>query len=152
MTPLLLIPVAAAGAFLYFKSKKSSAENLRADFRGVAIDSKETAANLFMRLVYSVKVQITNPDRSAVNVKGIFLNVFLNGKKIGTVEKLDKFAVPARSAQDIKLTGSILTLGAINTIKDIILNPGKRSLSLQISGFIDTDLGRLTLDQQPINI
>lgn len=145
-----LIPLALVGAGVYFLRRKvSSAQNLQVDIDDIAIDSQATKNSWYTKLFYQVKLQVTNPDQAAVNITAVNLDVFVNGQKIGRVQKLDRVTIPARSQANVAVTASVSTLSIATTIKDYFTGQGE--LLIKVSGFVDTDLGRVTLQDQTVN-
>lgn len=145
-----LIPLALVGAGVYFlRQKASSAQNLQIDVQDIAIDSEATKNSWFAKLFYQVKLQVTNPDQAAVTIKAVNLDVYVNGQKLGRLQKLDSITIPPRSQLNVAVTANIATLSVLTAVKDYFLGSGE--LIMKISGFVDTDLGRVTLKDQTVN-
>lgn len=145
-----LLPLALLGAgYIFLKRKATSASNLQIEVQDIGIDSERTKDSWFAKLYYTVRLDVTNPDQAAVTIKAVNLDVFVNGQKIGRVQKLDSVTVPPRSAITVNVNASIATLGVLTTVKDYFLGSGE--LIMKVSGFVDTDLGRVTLKDQTVN-
>ena len=144
-TPLVLLVLAgAAAAFYFFRNKKAAGENLRFEPVDIAIDSARSRQSLWTRLYYKVKINLINPEQANVNVNNVLLNATTNGRPLGTLTSSQKFSVPAQGNQIIQLDTSISTLGAASTIINVIRN--RQPLTINIVGYVDTDLGRVTIN------
>lgn len=146
---LLAIPAAGYLAYQYFQARQSSAENLQARFQAVKIDLPASAKAAFLKIYYDVGIGITNPDRGAIKVNAVNIDIVLNGSNIGRIQKLDKFSVSPRTSADISVKGEINTLGVVDFIRNAIAK-GIGSMQLYATGFIDTDLGRVHLNSEKI--
>jgi len=147
----LLLPLGlfgAAAAFLYFRNKKAAGENLRFEPVDIAIDSARSRSALWTRLYYRVKIKLINVEPANVNVRGVNLTATANGRALGTLTSGQAFTVSAKGSQVIALDTSISTLGAAATVIDLIRN--RQTLTVNINGYVDTDLGRVLInyDQQ----
>lgn len=144
-TPVVVLGLlGAAAAFMYFRNKKAAGENLRFEPVDIAIDSAKTRAALFARLYYRVKIRLINDERASVNVSKVLLNVTANGRDLGTLTSNQRFSVPPQGAQVAALETSISTFGAAATIVQLIRN--REPVTLNVSGYVDTDLGRVTVN------
>ena len=144
-----ILPIAAvigAGYFVinYFKRKRAAGQNLKFELLKVTIDTQRTLQTGFYKLFYDITLNIINSENAAVNIKNVNLNVFLNGKNIGTLEQTINFSVPRESTKQIMFKASFITLGLLSYIMDIIQNGF--SMNFNVKGFIDTDLGRVNVD------
>jgi len=144
-TPIVVLTLlGAAAAFMYFRNKKAAGENLRFEPVDIAIDSAKTRAALFARLYYRVKLRLINSERASVNVQKVLLNVSANGRDLGTLTSNQGFSVPAQGAQVVALETSISTFGTAATIIELIRN--REPVVLNVAGYVDTDLGRVTVN------
>lgn len=138
-----------AAAFVYFRNKKAAGENLRFEPVDIAINSAKSRAALFTRLYYTVKIRLINDERAAVQVSAVNLQASAQGKNIGNLTSSERFLVPAQNNQVVALETSINTFGAASTVVDLIRN--REPLNVLITGYIDTDLGRVIVNyNQPI--
>lgn len=144
-TPIILLGLAAAAAaFVFFRNKKAAGENLRFEPVDIAIDSARSRQSLWTRLYYKVKLNLINSEGAPVNVRSIVLNATTNGRPFGTLQSTQNFSVPARGAQVVQLDTSISTLGAAATIINILRS--QQPLTINVTGYVDTDLGRVTIN------
>jgi hypothetical protein len=144
-TPVVLLSLAGiAAAFLYFRNKKAAGENLRFEPVDIAIDTARSKSSLWTRLFYRVKIKLVNVEPASVNVKNVNLTATANGKNLGSLTSSQSFVVPPKGSQVVALDTSISTLGAASTIIQVIRN--RQPLTINISGYIDTDLGRVVIN------
>ena len=144
-----ILPIAAVlgvGAILlnYLKRKATAGENLKFELAKVTIDTEKTKQARFLRIFYDITLNLINQENASINVRNVFLNIVINGKNIGTIEKDLNFDVPANETKSVMFKASFLTLGALLLVRDLILKGLKGNIN--ISGYIDTDLGRVNID------
>jgi hypothetical protein len=147
--PLILTLVTGAGLFFWLRRKKAAGMNLRYEPIDIAIDSQRSAASLFSRIYYNLKLRLINNESANVNIRAINLQAFLNvadrqPRKIGDIVNNTGFQVPAKGQKEIKLDTSISTGGVIQIIKDLLLEG--INFQINVNGFVDTDLGRLDIN------
>lgn len=144
-----IIPIAAfvgAGALLinYLKRKARAGENLQFELLDVAIDSERTKKARFLKIFYDVKLNLINNENASINVRNVNLNITANGKNIGQINQTINFVVPQQSRKTIAFEIPFFTLGIIGLVMDLVQN-GLR-VNVNVSGYIDTDLGRVNVD------
>jgi LEA14-like dessication related protein len=150
-----ILPIAAvigAGAYLYYflRNKARAGENLKFELLKITIDTQRTKQALFFKVFYDITLNVINSENAAVVVKNINFDLTANGKALGNISQTLNFNVPAQDTKQVMIKASFFTLGALLTIKDIILNG--LNLDVNIRGFVDTDLGRVNVDfNQQIN-
>lgn len=147
--PLILTLVTGAGLFFWLRRKKSAGTNLRYEPIDIAIDSQRSAASLFSRIYYNLKLRLINNESANVNIRAINLQAFLKvadrqPRKIGDIVNNAGFQVPAKGQREIKLDTSISTGGVIQIIKDLLIEG--INFEINVNGFVDTDLGRLNIN------
>ena len=147
--PLILTLVTGAGLFFWLRRKKAAGTNLRYEPIDIAIDSQRSAASLFSRIYYNLKLRLINNETANVNIRAINLQAFLKvadrqPRKIGDIVNNTGFQVPAKGQKEIKLDTSISTGGVIQIIKDLLLEG--INFEINVNGFVDTDLGRLNIN------
>jgi hypothetical protein len=147
--PLILTLATGAGLFFWLKRKKSAGMNLRYEPIDIAIDSQRSAASLFSRIYYNLKLRLINNESANVNIRAINLQAFLKvadrqPRKIGDIVNNTGFQVPAKGQKEIKLDTSISTGGVIQIIRDLLIEG--INFEINVNGFINTDLGRLNIN------
>jgi LEA14-like dessication related protein len=142
MNKLLLGLAAAAGvAYIFFKGKKESIENLLFNPVGIAINKAKTN---FLRLVFNFKLQVTNQGNFAVNIQSIDLDVLVNGKIISNFSKQLPVMIAPKKTELLDIEIALQNLTVIETILEIINNKGKITVTLQ--GEVITDLGKANIN------
>lgn len=147
--PLILLLASGAGVFFWLRRKAAAGANLRYEPIDIAIDSSRSAASLFSRIYYNIKLRLINNERANVNIRAINLQVFLKvanlqERKLGDVINNNAFQVPAQGSQEIKLDTSISTGAVLQILKDALIEG--LQFSIKITGYIDTDLGRVNVN------
>lgn len=140
MKNLLTLGAVAIAALMLLR-KKRAAENIQVTPLDIAIDTERTSQVYWARIFYRVKLRLTNNEPAAVKVSAVNLNVAVNGIGLGSINNTSGFTVNANSTQDINIDASLSSVGAINIIKDIIMNG--MSLNILVTGYVTTDLGRV---------
>jgi hypothetical protein len=144
-----ILPIAAllgGGLFFinYFKRKRAAGENLQFELAKITIDTERTKQSLYFKVFYDITLNVINPENAAVNVRNINLDVVANGKNLGNLSQTLNFNIPQQSTKQIMLKASFQTLGALQLVKDIILEG--INANVNVNGYIDTDLGRVNVD------
>jgi hypothetical protein len=143
MKNLLLIGGAAAAAFFLLKRKKTAAENIQVDPIDIAIDSQRSASSFWTRIYYNIKLRLINNETASVNVSSVNLQIFANGKAIGSINNTTGFVVGAGTDKVINIDASLSSIGAIGLIRDLITEG--ISIDLLVSGVVNTDLGAVNV-------
>lgn len=146
INPLLIFGglAAAAAVFLAVRNKARAAQNLRFEPVDIAIDSAKTKSALGLRLYYRVKIRLINDEPAPIQVNRVNLAAQTNGRALGNLVSAQAFTVPANGSQVIQLDTSIASFGLVSTVLGVIRN--RQPVPVNIEGFIDTDLGRVTVD------
>jgi LEA14-like dessication related protein len=87
---------------------------------------------------------LINDELASVNVSAINLKIVVNQRELAQINNTTKFKVDSRSEQVINLDAVISTSGAVQIIKDLIIKG--LSININVSGYVDTDLGRVTIN------
>jgi hypothetical protein len=143
-----ILPAAAlivSGIFVYryLRGKADAVKNLIYEPIKVTIDSPRSAASNFSRLYYTVTIRLVNNFPENVNVRSINLEATSNGNPLGNLTSTAQFVIPGMSNRTIQLTASIATAGLITTIINAIQDGF--NIPVNISGFINTDLGKINV-------
>jgi hypothetical protein len=143
MKNLLLLGAAAAAAFVLLRRKKTAAENIQVDPIDIAIDSQRSASSFWTRIYYNIKLRLINNETASVNVSSVNLQIFANGKAIGSINNTTGFVVGAGTDKVINIDASLSSIGAIGLIRDLITEG--ISIDLLVSGVVNTDLGAVNV-------
>jgi len=143
MKNLLLLGAAAAAAFVLLRRKKTAAENIQVDPIDIAIDSQRSASSFWTRIYYNIKLRLINNETASVNVSSVNLQIFANGKAIGSINNTTGFLVGAGTDKVINIDASLSSIGAIGLIRDLITEG--ISIDLLVSGVVNTDLGAVNV-------
>jgi hypothetical protein len=143
MKNLLLLGAAAAAAFVLLRRKKTAAENIIVDPVDIAIDTDRSASSFWTRIFYRIQLKLTNNELASVNVSSINLQIFANGKPLGTLNNTTGFSVSAGTNRVINLDASLSSISAIGLIRDLITDG--LSIDLLVTGVVNTDLGAVNV-------
>ena len=139
--PLILTALGGAYLVFYLRRKAAAGANLQFIPLDIAIDSRRSG---LFRIYYSVKLRLINNENANVNIRGINLKAFIDNKFVGDIVNNASFNVPAKGTTDIKLDTSISTGSVARLIFQAITDG--INFSMNISGFVDTDLGRVNVN------
>ena len=135
-----LAAVAAAG-YYFLMGKKQAIESLEIKPIDIAINKSKTN---ILRLVFNLKLKITNPANFAVKLNNIDVDVIVNNKIIGEFQKTLPVTIGANKTESINIEISVGNLQVIDVIFNIIANGGK--INAGVTGVIGTDLGDINID------
>lgn len=138
---LIGIAAIAAASYYFLMGKKQAIESLEIKPLDIAINKTKT--NLF-RLVFNLKLKITNPANFAVKLNNIDVDVIVNNKTISEFKKTLPVTINANKTESINIEISVGNLQIIDVIFNIIANGGK--INAGVTGVIGTDLGDINID------
>jgi hypothetical protein len=146
MKNYLPIYLVAAGAYvIYFlKNKAKAGSNLKYEPIDIAIDLERTKDSFYTKIYYNVKLKLINSENASINVKGVDLNVNVEGTNFGNINKTEDFIVNAQSSKIIVFQASFSSLSALMLVKKIIQEG--LNINVRVTGTIDTDLGTIQVD------
>ncbi len=144
MKNILFIGGAAAALLYFLRQKRAAGENLRVEPVDISIDSARSSSSFWTRIYYNVKLKLINTESASVNVSGINLNVLVNNTPFGSINNTTGFIVNAGSERVVNLEASFSSLGVIQAIRDLIADGLK--FNVVVSGYVDTDLGRIAVN------
>lgn len=141
---ILLIGAGGLAVWYFLKGKARAAQNLRFEPVDFKIDLNRTRQSLFTRLYYTVKINIINPERFPVNVRLVNLQVNAAGAKLGDLTSSKPFIIAPASNQIVPIDAAISIFGALGTVINFIKN--RKPIPVNITGYVDSDLGRLDIE------
>ncbi len=83
-----------------------------------------------------IMVPIENPNNFSFTLKGVNLDLIVNDKNVGKVQKMDKLRIPANSKQTYPVTFELTTKDALSNILYLVGELQKRKPKLEIIGTI----------------
>ena len=135
---LIGIAAAVAAGYYLLTGKKAAIENLIVKPIDIAINSSKTN---FLKLVFNLKLKITNTSNFSVKVNAIDVDVIVNNNIIGEVQKNLPIVVPPNKTEIVTIELSVQNLAVVQTIVNMFLNNEK--LSAGVQGNVTTDLGKV---------
>ena len=142
--PYITVAAVGYGLIWWLMNKKKAGENLKFVPVDIGIDTKKIKRSFFTRIFFNIKLMLTNDEAASVNVKTIQLTISVNGKVLGYINNNDGFVVSARESKTINLETSISSIGLIGFVRDLIQDGFK--FPVNVTGFINTDLGRIDIN------
>lgn len=149
-----LIPIGAVVAAVYIISRyltgrSKAMKNLSIAPVSISIDSEKSRNAFFTQLFYRVKINLINNENQPVIVRGLDLDVIYKNKIIGKITRDSDFTVNARAQKIVELNAAISSSNVITSIVEIFSqfrDGSDKSLTFNIVGFIDTDLGAVPVN------
>lgn len=138
---LIGIAAVAAAGYYFLMGKKQAIESLEIKPIDIAINKSKTN---ILRLVFQLKLKITNPANFAVKLNNIDVDVIVNNKIIGQFQKTLPVTIGSNKTEAIIIEISVGNLQVIDVIFNIIANGGK--INAGISGIVGTDLGDINIE------
>jgi len=138
---LIGIAAVAAAGYYFLMGKKEAIESLEIKPIDIAINKSKTN---ILRLVFQLKLKITNPANFAVKLNNIDVDVIVNNKIIGEFQKTLPVTIGANKTEAIIIEISVGNLQVIDVIFNIIASGGK--INAGVSGVVGTDLGDIKID------
>ena len=130
-----LAAVAAAG-YYFLMGKKQAIGTLEVKPIDIAINKSKTNV---LRLVFNLKLKISNPANYAVKINSIDVDIAVNNNIIGDVQKTLPFVIAPGKTEIVTIELSLQNLQVVDVVFNIIANGGKIKASVQ--GNVSTDLG-----------
>ena len=144
LIPYISVAAIGYGLIYWLMNKKRAGENLKFVPVDIGIDTKKIKRSFFTKIFFNIKLMLTNDEAASVNVKSIQLTIAVNGKILGYINNEDGFVVNGRESKTINLETSISSLGLLSFVKDLVKDGFK--FPVNVTGFINTDLGRININ------
>jgi LEA14-like dessication related protein len=135
-----LAAVAAAG-YYFLMGKKQAVENLEIKPIDIAINSQKT--NL-LKLVFNLKLKLTNPGNFSVKVNNIDVDVLVNNRVISDFQKLLPVTIGPKQTETVILEITVQNLAVIETVLNILAD--QQNITAGVKGVVSTDLGVVNID------
>ena len=143
MNKNFLIGIAAVGAAGYYllMGKKQAIKNLEIKPIDIAINSQKT--NL-LKLVFNLKLKLTNPGNFSVKVNNIDVDVLVNNRIISDFQKLLPVRIAPKQTEIVVLEITVQNLAVIETVLNILAD--QSNITAGVKGVVSTDLGIVNID------
>ena len=143
-----LLGASALGVIYTFLNKKKAAlENIQIRKIDVYIDQKKTTDNFYLKLFYTLKMNLYNYANVNVVIKSIDAKFYLNGIEFGNLTSTLNATIKPKNEKRIELNASIATGNIIASIMDII---SEGSAKIEVRGTLLTDLGLIEFKENTI--
>ena len=138
---LIGIAAIAAAGYYFLMGKKQAVENLEIKPIDIAINSQKT--NL-LKLVFNLKLKLTNPGNFSVKVNNIDVDVLVNNRAISDFQKLLPVTIAPKQTEIVVLEITVQNLAVIETILNILAD--QQNITAGVKGVVSTDLGIVNID------
>ena len=81
-------------------------------------------------------IPIDNPNTFSFNIKKVDLDLFVNGRNVGKVNKMEKIKIPAKSKDTYPVTFEIKPKDALTNVLFLIGEIQKRNPELEVKGIV----------------
>lgn len=149
---LIAITAGLAAWFLY--QAQQFGANAKARVKFVSFDDIKSSKYFYSQIWLNIGLAISNPSTLAITIRSIALDIYFNGKKIGTVEKLEETPIKPLSENAIVVPAVIPVFSLFATIAEAvrviksILKKENTPIRLQIIGLIKTSSGTINIDEK----
>ena len=93
-------------------------------------------------LSLDLSIQFTSKSDIEAKIKKIFLNMYVEGKKVGFITETKEFVIPARGSSIVPLFISVNPQFVLKNLTDIALGIGKaKDVRFSIDGYADIKSG-----------
>jgi LEA14-like dessication related protein len=134
--------LAAAGAAFYFlRGKKDLVNQLEVNIIDLKFDRQKSREQLFLMLFFNVKLKLNNPTPGTLLIKQIYIEIYVDGKKAGKINKTDNFSIQANSNTIVNFTAQVLTVNLADSLIRVIQTG--ENFQLRTVGYIETSFGRV---------
>jgi len=146
-TPLIFAGIAAA-AYVFYRNFKGFSQTYRITVGRIKFNSRATQANAFLRAIFDINLNITNPTNFTGNVQAVKLNVILNDKILGSINQTVKINIPAQNTVIIPVQVGVSTLNIYDNISNAIKAlSNQEPLNFQIIGTVITNYGTVNINE-----
>jgi LEA14-like dessication related protein len=138
---LIGLAAAAAAGYYFLIGKKQAIENLLIKPIDIAINSSKT--NIF-KLVFNLKLQITNSSNFTVKINKIDVDILVNNKTISEFQKNLPITIAPNKTEIVLIEITAQNAAIISSIIDIITSGN--AITAGVIGVFSTDLGVVNID------
>jgi LEA14-like dessication related protein len=139
------ILAAASAAFYFLRGKKDLVNQLEVNIIDLNFDRKKSAEQLFLMLFFNVRLKLNNPTSGTLLIKQIYIVLYVDGKKAGTINKTDDFSIKANSNTIVNFTAQVLTANLADSLLRVIQTG--ENFQLRAQGYIETSFGRIPFEK-----
>jgi LEA14-like dessication related protein len=147
--PAYLIPIAAGAAilFYYWKNIKGFISTSTVSVAKVKFNKSETAKQLYTKLVLDIYLELKNPANFTGQLKGVKLDLVVNGNNFGTVSSTDTQIIQPKGTTTVIVQGMVNSLQLIGNIANVYKAiRDKKDIQFRIVGDVFTSFGTSKID------
>jgi len=146
----LLLPLAAAGALLYyFKDQiKDFGRSLSVKIGKISFNKSATAQAAYIKLFFTVNFLVNNSSKIQGILKGGKINLIVKDKIVGTVDQIGAVSIAAGQTITIPVNVGVNTFSLVPTISDLIKVIGTgAAVTVRAVGVIQTNYGDININE-----
>jgi LEA14-like dessication related protein len=144
-----LLPVLLAGGALYYywRNIKGFLTTSTVTLGKVAFNKAETNKALYTRFVMDLYLEVKNPSAFQGTLKGVKLDLLVNGSSLGTVNTTDTQIIQPNGTTTLIVQGSINSLQLLGNIANIYKAiRDKKDIAFRVVGDVYTSFGTNHID------
>lgn len=82
-------------------------------------------------------MDIVNPTNTKIKIDSVFAGLFINDKKVGSIEKNEAFTIEKKARTPVELPVKIIGLGLGQALAAFIKDP-KKAITIKVLGTVRT--------------
>tara|TARA_R110000868_G_scaffold492_2_gene3667 strand:- start:305 stop:763 length:459 start_codon:yes stop_codon:yes gene_type:complete len=148
MDKKVLTVIGLTALAFYINQQIERAKNIMFKILKIKPNLSEVAYYNFEKLPLDAKIKLTNPTDIQIKINSLNIQLFYKGVNLTTAFKTDIIEIKAKGETIINLTLLIDIVNLSANIRDLIKAFFEGSgTEIKIKGFIDSNLGRLQLNE-----
>lgn len=139
------------GYFIY--TAKEFAQNVKVRLTGIKFNDIKSGKNLYTQLWLDIGLQVSNPSSFETTLNSVNLDLFFNGRKVGTVEKYGETRLKPMSENNIIVPAVVPTFSLFSTIAEAVriikaaFKKDSQPITIGVKGIVKTTSGSITIDE-----
>lgn len=144
---LLPIAIVAAGVFYYWKNLKGFITTSTVTLSKVKFNKAETNKTLYTKLVLDLIFEVKNPASFQGTLKGVKLDLLVNGNNLGTVNNTDTQIIQPNGSTMITVQAGVNSLQLLGNIANVYKAiRDKKGIKFRIKGDVYSSFGTNHID------
>lgn len=144
---LLPVLIGAGALYYYWRNIKGFLTTSTVSLAKVAFNKAETKKALYTRFVLDLYLEIKNPSAFQGTLKGVKLDLLINGSSLGAVNSTDTQIIQANGTTTLIIQGSINSLQLLGNIANVYKAiRDKKDIAFRVVGDVYTSFGTNHID------
>jgi LEA14-like dessication related protein len=148
-TNKFIIPVILAGGalFYYWRNLKGFLSTSTVTIPKIKFNKAETNKTLYTRLVLDLYLEVKNPSAFQGTLKGVKLDLLVNGNSLGSVNSTNTQIIQASGATTVIVQASVNSLQLLGNIANVYKAiRDKKDIAFRVVGDVYTSFGTNKID------